>query len=101
MGVGKSWLDLGINLGRNQHNTMSERQTNAGHLQPNSPYSNHEEEVMTKPQAAGFIQVSLRTIDSHMKKGWIPYIKLPSGAIRFRRSQLIAFMDTYQRVSVS
>ena len=83
-----------MNLGRNQNNTMSETQTNA-------PSSQHEEEVMTKPQAAGFIQVSLRTLDNHMQKGWIPYIKLPSGTIRFRRSQLIAFMDTCQRVSVS
>jgi predicted site-specific integrase-resolvase len=80
---------------------MSERQNNAENLQPNAPFSNHGEEVMTKPQAAGFIQVSKRTLDNHMKRGWIPFIKFPSGAIRFRRSQLIAFMETYQQGRVS
>lgn len=90
-----------MNLGRNQHNTMSERQTNAGDLQPNAPSPNFGEEVMTKPQAAEFIKVCPRTLDNHMKRGWVPFSKLPSGAVRFRRSQLIAFLETYQRVSVS
>jgi len=89
-----------MNLGRNQNNTMSERQTNAEYLQPNAPSPQVGEEVMTKPQAAGFIQVSKRTLDNHMRKGWIPFIKLPSGTVRFRRSQLIAFLETYQRVSL-
>lgn len=61
----------------------------------------HEEEVMTKTQAAGFMQVSKRTLDSHMKKGWIPFSKFPSGAIRFRRSQLVGCLDTYQHGRVS
>jgi len=56
---------------------------------------------MTKTQAAGFMQVSKRTLDSHMKKGWIPFSKFPSGAIRFRRSQLVACLDTYQHGRVS
>jgi hypothetical protein len=79
---------------------MSERQTTAEYQQQNSPFS-HEEEVMTKTQAAGFMQVSKRTLDSHMKKGWIPFSKFPSGAIRFRRSQLVACLDTYQHGRVS
>jgi len=86
----------GINLAFNPNNKMSKRQKNAEALQPNSPSSFNEEEVMTKTQAAGFMQVSKRTLDSHMKKGWIPFSKFPSGAIRFRRSQLVACLDTYQ-----
>jgi hypothetical protein len=80
---------------------MSERQNNAEYQQQNTPSNTHEEEVMTKTQAAGFMQVSKRTLDSHMKKGWVPFSKFPSGAIRFRRSQLVACLDTYQHGRVS
>jgi hypothetical protein len=80
---------------------MSKRQRNAETLQPNAPSSFNEVEVMNKKQAAGFIQVSKRTLDSHMKKGWIPFCKLPSGIVRFRRSQLVAFLDTYQHGGIT
>jgi excisionase family DNA binding protein len=80
---------------------MSENRENAETLRTNVTSSHDAEEVMTKMQAAGYIKVSKRTLDNHMKRGWIPFIKLPSGAIRFRRSQLIAFLETYQRVSVA
>jgi predicted site-specific integrase-resolvase len=80
---------------------MSDDTKTAETLRIDAPLSHDAIEVMTKIQAAGFIQVSKRTLDNHMKRGWIPFIKLPSGAIRFRRSQLIAFLETYQRVSIS
>jgi len=77
-------------------NKMSEMIKTAEILHYTEPTNTHVEEVMTKTQAAGFMQVSKRTLDSHMKKGWIPFSKFPSGAIRFRRSQLVACLDTYQ-----
>jgi hypothetical protein len=74
---------------------------NAEILHTNAPSSFNEVEVMNKKQAAGFIQVSKRTLDSHMQKGWIPFCKLPSGIVRFRRSQLVAFLDTYQHGGIT
>ena len=80
---------------------MSEMIKTAEILHYTEPTNTHEEEVMTKTQAAGFMQVSMRTLDSHMKKGWIPFSKFPSGAIRFRRSQLVDCLNTYQHGRVS
>jgi hypothetical protein len=79
---------------------MSEMTRTAEILHYTEP-SSTQEEVMTKTQAAGFMQVSKRTLDSHMKKGWVPFSKFPSGAIRFRRSQLVGCLDTYQHGRVS
>jgi len=100
-GVGRSCLDRGIHFGRKQNNTMSDDTKSAENQPINAPLSHDADEVITKIQAARFLQVSKRTLDNHMRRGWIPFIKLPSGAVRFRRSQLIAFLETYQRVSVS
>jgi excisionase family DNA binding protein len=54
------------------------------------------EEVFGKKGAAQFLRVKERTIYEWMKKGLIPYSKLPSGAVRFRRQSLLKWMDKYK-----
>jgi predicted DNA-binding transcriptional regulator AlpA len=58
-----------------------------------------QEELLKKHQAAQFIQASVRTIDSYMKQG-LPFSKLPSGKVLFRKSQLLAWIEKYQHGSV-
>ena len=53
-------------------------------------------EVLDKYGAAKFLGFSGRTVDTWIQKKRIPYIKLPGGSIRFRRSQLIAFLEKYE-----
>ena len=53
-------------------------------------------EVLRKAEASKLISVSPRTLDDWMKRGIVPFSKLPTGAVRFRRSQLLAFLDKYQ-----
>lgn len=40
--------------------------------------------LFTKPQIAGFLQVSVRCISDMMKRGEIPYLKLRGRFVRFR-----------------
>jgi excisionase family DNA binding protein len=52
--------------------------------------------VLTKAEAAEFLKVRPRTVDDWMRKKRIPFAKLPSGAVRFRRSQLLDFIAKYE-----
>ena len=45
-----------------------------------------ERRILNKPEAAEFLKVKPRTVDDWMRKRRIPFAKLPSGAVRFRRS---------------
>jgi predicted site-specific integrase-resolvase len=51
--------------------------------------------ILNKPQAARFLQIRPRTLDLWMKRGRVPFIKLPSGAVRFRRDQLLDFISQF------
>jgi len=53
-------------------------------------------EVFRKDGASKFIGVSIRTLDNWMKRGIVPFSKLPTGAVRFRKSQLIEMLATYE-----
>lgn len=53
-------------------------------------------EIMDKPGAAAFLCAKPRTIDEWMKNGYLPYSKLPSGAVRFRRDQLLEFVSKFE-----
>ena len=44
-----------------------------------------------------FLGFSSRTLDTWVHKKAIPFVKLPGGSIRFRRSHLIAFLEKYQQ----
>jgi excisionase family DNA binding protein len=54
------------------------------------------EEILNKEGAAAFLRVQPRTIQEWMRKRLIPHVKLPSGAVRFRRSQLIAWIEKHE-----
>ena len=54
-------------------------------------------EILNEPEAAEFLKVKPRTVDDWMRKKRIPFAKLPSGAVRFRRSQLLAFIAKYEQ----
>ena len=57
---------------------------------------NPDSEVLDKYGASIFLGFSSRTLDTWISKKRIPYIKLPGGSIRFRRSQLIEFLKKYE-----
>ena len=58
--------------------------------------SNESGAVLTKAEAAEFLKVKPRTIDEWMRRGRIPFCKLPSGTVRFRRDQLIEFLGKFE-----
>jgi excisionase family DNA binding protein len=57
---------------------------------------NLDGEVLDKRATAMFLGFSTRTVDTWVSKKRIPFVKLPGGAIRFRRSQLIEFLKQYE-----
>jgi excisionase family DNA binding protein len=54
-----------------------------------------QNEILNKKEAAKVLRISVRTADEWMKKGILPFIKMPTGAVRLRRSQLLGLMDRY------
>ncbi len=52
--------------------------------------------VLTKAEAAELLKVKPRTIDEWMRRGRIPFCKLPSGTVRFRRDQLMEFLGKFE-----
>ena len=53
-------------------------------------------EILDKPGASDLLQIHPRTLDDWMRKKIVPYAKLPSGTVRFRRSQLMEFIARYE-----
>src|SRR5262245_12972105 len=47
--------------------------------------------IFDKPEAAAFLCIKGRTLDDWMRRKRVPFSKLPSGAVRFRRDQLVEF----------
>jgi DNA binding domain, excisionase family len=62
----------------------------------NDTLSSSDDAILTKEGAAEFLKVKPRTIDEWMRKRRIPFCKLPSGTVRFRRSQLLEFVGKFQ-----
>ena len=58
--------------------------------------SSNDDAILTKEGAAEFLKVKPRTIDEWMRKRRIPFCKLPSGTLRFQRSQLLEFVGKFQ-----
>jgi excisionase family DNA binding protein len=55
------------------------------------------EELLTPPQAAEYLRISLRTLQDWRKKGiGPPSIKFPSGARRYRKRDLDAYIAEHQ-----
>jgi predicted site-specific integrase-resolvase len=55
-----------------------------------------EDEILDKPGASKLLKISTRTLDDWMRRKVVPYAKLPSGTVRFRRSQLLEFVARYE-----
>jgi excisionase family DNA binding protein len=53
------------------------------------------DEILTKREAANVLRISVRTADEWMRKGILPFVKMPTGAVRFRRSHMLGLMDRY------
>jgi excisionase family DNA binding protein len=52
--------------------------------------------VLDKPEAAEFLRIKRRTLDEWMRRKRIPFSKLPSGAVRFRKDQLLEFLARFE-----
>lgn len=61
----------------------------------NAESSERIAEVLRKEGASDLLEISPRTLDDWMKRRIVPFSKLPSGAVRFRRSQLLAFLEKH------
>ena len=55
-----------------------------------------DEAVRNKAETAEFLKVKVRTIDDWIRRKRIPFAKLPSGTVRFRKSQLLDFIAKYE-----
>jgi excisionase family DNA binding protein len=62
----------------------------------NATFPSNDSAVLTKAEAAELLKVKPRTVDDWMRKKRIPFAKLPSGTVRFRRSQLLDFIAKYE-----
>jgi excisionase family DNA binding protein len=54
------------------------------------------QDILNKPEAAAFLRIKKRTLDDWMRRGLLPYCKLPSGSVRFRRDHLLAFVAQFE-----
>ena len=59
-------------------------------------FSSNENAILTKEGAAELLKVKPRTIDEWMRRRRIPFCKLPSGTVRFRRDQLLEFVGKFR-----
>lgn len=58
-----------------------------------TPQKTGEVKYLTKGEAATFTRFGVRTIDRWMSRGWLPFVKLPNGQVRFRENDLRTAMD--------
>ncbi len=60
---------------------------------------NHDPEntVMGYPEAAEFLNISIRTLERYVREGLVPYIPLPKrgawAGVRFLRPQLVQWLE--------
>ncbi len=54
--------------------------------------------VLTKAEAADLLRIKTRTLDEWMRLKRVPFCKLPSGTVRFRREQLLEFLGRFEVV---
>ena len=50
-------------------------------------------ELLTRRQAANLLGISVRTIDRYVTQRLVQFIKYPSGVIRFKRSDLLKWIE--------
>ena len=57
---------------------------------------NFDKPILDKPGAAGLLVIQPRTLDEWMRRRRVPFFKLPSGAVRFRRDRLLEFLEKFE-----
>jgi excisionase family DNA binding protein len=65
-----------------------------------TPTTSDTREVFTKAEAAAFLRIKTRTLDEWMRLKHVPFCKLPSGTVRFRREHLLGFLARFEAVAV-
>ena len=53
-------------------------------------------DILDKLGASDLLRINPRTLDEWMRRKIVPYAKLPSGTVRFRRSQLLEFIAKHE-----
>ena len=66
---------------------------------PNGEYYPKDWDLIDKPAVAGLLGVSVRTVDSLMARGRIPYYKLSERCVRFRRSDVLDHLAKTCRIA--
>ena len=56
-------------------------------------YTTKAPEFLSTREAADLLRVTERSILNFRKRGCLPFMKLDSGAVRFRRDHLLALME--------
>jgi len=49
--------------------------------------------LLTTKEIARFLRISTSTIDKYRKLGLIPYIKLPTGKVRFDQGEIMKWIE--------
>jgi excisionase family DNA binding protein len=53
-----------------------------------------EEQLLTRAEAAKYLRVSLRTLQDWSSSGRLPRVRLGDRCVRFRRVDLLRFVDS-------
>lgn len=51
-----------------------------------------ERELWTTRDLARFLRVSVQTVERYCRKGILPFVKLPSGQLRFEQGEIIRWL---------
>ena len=65
----------------------------------NAQYGPEGQDLIDKPAVASLLGVSVRTVDSLMARGKIPYFKLSERCVRFRRSDVLDHLAKTCRIA--
>jgi predicted site-specific integrase-resolvase len=52
-----------------------------------------EKILLTTKEMSWFLRISTATIGKYRKRGLIPYLKLPSGHVRYERKKIMKWID--------
>ena len=69
------------------------------HLQKidqNSPNPSQQEEIFTRQEAADFLKINVRSLDTRLSEGKIKYSK-DQRFVAIKKSELIKYLDNYEQ----
>lgn len=56
-----------------------------------------QDHLLTSAEAADFLQVHPKTLKRWRMEGTVPFIRYPSGRVRFNRAELVVWLDQRAR----